>query len=96
MANIKELSAELKSLSHTKEDIEKRIEITFKIMKLYARTQKRTKSDEAVCINAALALSVIVQKGLGAKTRKFLETYNGLPDRVYTILQSSILRMEGY
>jgi len=45
---------------------------------------------------AALRLSGIVQKGLGNRTQEFLDEHSDLPERVYEILGSSILRMEGF
>jgi hypothetical protein len=45
---------------------------------------------------AAVILSGIVKKGLGRRTKKFLDDNHQLPARAAQILRSSIMRMEGY
>lgn len=44
----------------------------------------------------AVILSGISKKGLGARTKKFLEDNPNLPNRVQEVLYSAILRMECY
>jgi len=45
---------------------------------------------------AATILSGIVEKGLGKRTQKFLGDNPFLPERVKEVLNSAILRMEGF
>jgi hypothetical protein len=45
---------------------------------------------------AAVILSGFVRRGLGSRTREFLQTHPNLPIRVRELLSSSILRMEGF
>lgn len=43
---------------------------------------------------AAVVLSGIIQKGLGKRTREFLDNHPYLPPRVHEVLRSAIMRME--
>lgn len=45
---------------------------------------------------AAVILPGMVQKGLGTRTKEFLDGRPDLPERVHEILRASILRMETY
>lgn len=47
-------------------------------------------------IRAAVILSGIIRKGLGQRTKVFLEQHPDLPPRAQEILNNSLLRMAGF
>lgn len=64
------------------------IELCFKIIKDHPNVTEKAR--------AAVILSGIVKKGLGKKTKEFLNEKKDLDPRVRQILSNSIMRMEGF
>ncbi|MBU0572803.1 hypothetical protein KKH23_02285 [Patescibacteria group bacterium] len=66
-----------------------------KVIELCFRAMEELENPLDQC-RAAVILSGIVQKGLGSRTKEFLDEHAELPERVHEILGSSILRMETF
>lgn len=52
-------------------------------------------SDIEKC-RAVVVLSGIIKKGLGKRTKEFLDKHPDLPERAHELLRSAIMRMEGF
>lgn len=85
---VEEKMAELKRRKEEQIFDDTTVDLAFEIIKDHP-------DDKEKC-RAAVILSGIVERGLGARTKKFLEDNRSLPDRVQQLLGSAIMRMEGY
>jgi predicted oxidoreductase len=97
MATLKEIADEVRKLPKDQEYTDKKITLSFEGMELYCAVKKHSQKDIQDCCYLAVVLSVLVKKGLGGQTNDFLQKFSDkLPDRVKTLLGSSILRMESF
>ena len=83
---IQEMSKKLQRRGDDNLSRDEVIELCFTVIKQHSDIVEQSR--------AAMILSGIVKKGLGKRTKQFLQENPKLPERVYEVLNTSIMRME--
>ena len=86
LMTVQEMSKKLQKREDDNLSQDEIIELCFTVIKQHSDIVEQSR--------AAVILSGIVKKGLGKRTQQFLQENPKLPERVYEVLSTSIMRME--